>query len=88
MAPAKLSKEEIAAAYVDNLFDDAYAIREEYTGMLERRDANRSELRNARKAGRLNPEQLEMLEELYPTRLRKDAEEDESEEDETADGEE
>lgn len=88
MAPAKLSKEEVAAAYVENLFDDAFAIREEYTGMLERRDANRSELRNARKANRLSDDQLEMLEELYPTRLRKDAEEGEPEEDPTDDGEE
>lgn len=55
---------------VQDLFDEGYAVQEEYSDLLTRRAGIRDSLRNLAKAGMLSEAQLADLEELYPERKR------------------
>lgn len=55
---------------VDDLFEVAYALREEREGTLEKMRANREVLRNLNISGMLSKERAEELEEIYPVRTR------------------
>ena len=71
MSPqAKVSPEEIEELHAQAALDRGWAIREEYNAMLERRKANRSELRNKAAMGVLTPDQQTELDELYPPRAQ------------------
>lgn len=81
MAKTEATREEVARQWVEVAFDEAYQIREEYTGetgLLARRKANREDLRSLATRGYLSDEQLAELEELYPARARSEQEEEES----------
>lgn len=77
MAPqanAEANREKLTSQWVDATFDEAYQIREEYQKFLERRKANREDLRNLAARGKLSEEQLAELEELYPARQKAEQE--------------
>lgn len=54
--------------HVEDLFLTADEIKEEYDKLLDKRNANREELRNQEKMGYLNATQKRQLEKLYPMR--------------------
>lgn len=60
----------VAAELAEVALDDAYTIREEYSTLIDRRKANREQLRSLRDQGMLNGEQIAELDELYPARVR------------------
>ena len=86
MAPKKEDRSEqerdaATAAFIEVAFDDAYRLREEYNGdggFVQRRRANREQLRSLKAQGKLTPEQIEELEDLYPARSVKDQEAEEA----------
>lgn len=55
-------------AFVNIAFDDAYSIREQFSGLMERRKENRQQLRSLLGQGHLDEDQQAELEELYPER--------------------
>ena len=65
-----VDKDKAAKQFVEVAFDDAYTLREEYSALVERRRANREQLRSLQAQGHLSPEQSEELAELYPVRTR------------------
>ena len=64
---------------VSKLFDEAYALAETYENYLTRRKAVRESLRNLATAGVLTDEQIAEVDELFPERTRKAADEPEPE---------
>jgi ribosomal protein L19E len=52
---------------IDELFDEAYLIKESERDLIERRRVNRTSLRHLKEAGKLDEDQAAHLEELYPT---------------------
>lgn len=63
------------AAYIEVAFDDAFEIREQSAKLTEARKANREQLRGFAAQGKLDDDQLALVEELYPTRVRNSGEE-------------
>jgi len=55
---------------VDDLFEVAYALREEREATLVKQEANRNILRNLDTSGMLSKERSEELAEIYPVRTR------------------
>lgn len=56
---------------IDQLFDTAFALREEKADFQARQEANRNALRTMRDAGVMTDDQAAQVEELYPTRQRR-----------------
>lgn len=57
-------------SFVEENLDDAYALREEKTGLQDRTRANRDILRALQAAGKLDAEQEAELRDLYPPRTK------------------
>ena len=62
------AKQKATAAFVEVALDEAYAIAEEYTALVERRKENRTQLRSLIGQGFLSDEQKGEVDELYPPR--------------------
>lgn len=76
--PQARSPEQVRREQAEVAIDDAYAIREEYQRFLQRRRANRQELRNLAQQGYLTEEQLTEVEDLYPARKVAEQEQEEA----------
>jgi len=68
--PQPITREEATRAFVEGAFDDAYAIREAYAELVNRRKANREQLRSFAAQGLLDDEQVAEMDELYPKRTK------------------
>lgn len=70
MPQSKQERDAAARAFVEVALEDAASIQEEYEAILERRRANREQLRSLALAGHVKGDDLAMVNDLYPERKR------------------